>query len=123
MSLPLIIRSFPTSDKLGIFLTSYLFQFIQLFLSITMQPTIVRLIQIIPRKALQLTGKKITPPPVPQTRDLETPTLLSVLMQQREASGELWPRNIRIEPVVKKEAFKRVHSDVRIRFKNLLKER
>ena len=89
-----------------------------------MQPSIVRFIQIIPRKALQLTGKKIAPPPLPQkTRDLENPTLLSVLMQQREASGELWPTNIRIEPVVKKEAFKQVQSDVRIRLKRLLKER
>ena len=88
-----------------------------------MQPSTVRLIQIIPRKALQLIRKKITPPLVPQTRDLDKPTLLSVLMQQREASGELWPRNIRIEPVVKKEAFKRVQSDVRIRLKKLLKER
>jgi hypothetical protein len=81
------------------------------------------LVQIIPRKALQLPEKKITLPPAPQTRDLGKPTLMNVLMRQREASGEIWPKNIRIEPVVKKEAFKRVQSDVRIRLKKLLKER
>lgn len=31
--------------------------------------------------------------------------------------------NIRVEPVVKKEAFKRVQADVRVRLKKLLKER
>jgi len=88
-----------------------------------MWPSAVRLVQIIPRKALQLTEKKIVLPLAPQTRELEKPTLLNVLRRQMEAAEESWPKNIRIEPVVKKEAFKRVQSDVRVRMKKLLKER
>ncbi|KAF8228960.1 hypothetical protein L208DRAFT_220707 [Tricholoma matsutake] len=88
-----------------------------------MRPSMVRLVQIIPRKALQLPDKKIALPPAPQNRDMGKTTLVNVLMRQKETSGELWPRNIRIEPVVKKDAFKRVQSDVRSRLKKLLKER
>jgi hypothetical protein len=78
------------------------------------------LVQIVPRNALQ---GKIIPPSAPQTLDLEKSTVVNILMRERDISGELWPRNIRIEPVIKKEAFKRVQSDVRVRLKKLLKER
>ncbi len=44
------------------------------------------------------------------------------LMEQREEAGEAWPKNIRLEPVVKKEAFKRVQADIRTRLKRLLRE-
>src|ERR1700733_7882754 len=78
-----------------IFLTGFLFQFcLQVNAKKTMRSSIVRWVQIIPRKVLQLPEKKITLPPAPQTRDLKAPTLVDVLMQQKEATGELWPRNI-----------------------------
>jgi hypothetical protein len=83
----------------------------------------VRLVQIVPRSALRNTEKKIIPPPAPQTHDLGNSTLVNILMRQRDTAGELWPSNIRIEPVVKKEAFKRVQSNIRVRLKRLLKER
>jgi len=85
-----------------------------------MRPSMVRLVQIVPRNALQ---GKIIPPSARQTPDLEKSTVVNILMRERDTSGELWPRNIRIEPVIKKEAFKRVQSDVRVRLKKLLKER
>ena len=88
-----------------------------------MRSSIARLVQMIPRKTLQVEQKKIVPRPASQTRDLEKPTLSSVLRQQQAAAGESWPSNIRIEPEVKKEVFKRVESDVRTRLKKLLKER
>jgi hypothetical protein len=44
-------------------------------------------------------------------------------MQRKADAGTDWPANLRIEPVVKKEAFKRVNADVRKRLKCLLKER
>jgi len=79
--------------------------------------------RIIPRDTLQIEQRKIRPPPAPQTRELARPTLIDVLQKQKEDAGDAWPVNIRIEPVVKKEAFKRVHSDIRVRLKKLLKER
>lgn len=88
-----------------------------------MRSSLVRLVQIIPRRTLQLEEKKIHLPPTPQSHDLKQPTLIDVLVEQQASAGSSWPSNIRIEPVVKREAFKRVQSDVRTRMKKLLKER
>jgi hypothetical protein len=88
-----------------------------------MHPSIPRLVRIIPRNALQISERKILSPPAPQTQELTRPTLIDVLQQQKQEAGDQWPMNIRIEPVVKKEAFKRVQADVRVRLKKLLKER
>lgn len=88
-----------------------------------MRPTAARLVRIIPRKSLKVGEHKIMPPPAPQTQELAKSTLIDILMERQAAVGASWPANIRLEPVVKKEAFKRVHADVRTRFKKLLKER
>jgi hypothetical protein len=89
----------------------------------TMRLSLIRLVQIIPRRTLQLEQKKILLAPTPQSDDLTRPTLIDILMKQQESAGSSWPSNIRIEPVVKREAFKHVQSDVRVRMKKLLKER
>ncbi|KAF9456134.1 hypothetical protein BDZ94DRAFT_1230086 [Collybia nuda] len=88
-----------------------------------MRSSLVHLVQIIPRRTLQLVQKKIHLPPTPQSHDLKKPTLIEALMQQQASVGTSWPSNIRIEPVVNREAFKNVQSDVRTRMKKLLKER
>lgn len=88
-----------------------------------MRPSVARLVQIIPRKVIQVEERKIFLPPAPQTQDLKKPTLIDTLLQQRTKVGNHWPSNIRIEPIVKKDSLKHVQSDVRVRLKKLLKER
>lgn len=88
-----------------------------------MQPSLPRLVQIIRRTALQLEEKKILSPPAPQNLELKRPRLIDILMEQQAKAGSSWPSNIRIEPVVKREAFKHVQAEVRTRMKKLLKER
>jgi len=48
--------------------------------------------------------------------------LMDRLLEQKVRAGESWPDNIRMEPVMKKEAFKRVQTGVRSRLKRLLRE-
>jgi hypothetical protein len=88
-----------------------------------MRPSAACLVRIIPRNALKVPDQKVIPQPAPQTQELKKPTLIHLLMQRKADAGTDWPANLRIEPVVKKEAFKRVNADVRKRLKCLLKER
>lgn len=88
-----------------------------------MRPSVARLVRIIPRTALKVEEAKVLRPPAPQTLELKKPTLIETLIKQQAEAGGIWPSNIRIEPVVKKEALKTVQSDVRLRLKKLLKER
>ncbi|EKM82851.1 hypothetical protein AGABI1DRAFT_111417 [Agaricus bisporus var. burnettii JB137-S8] len=88
-----------------------------------MKASAIRLIRIIPRKALDPSSAKILDAPPSQIQELHQPTVLDLLKQQREEAGPEWPANIRLEPVVKKEAFKRVRPELRTRLKKLLKER
>lgn len=86
-----------------------------------MKPSAALLVRIVPRSTV-VSHVNIRPAPAPQIQELQKPTLIDLLMK-RKASSPHWPSNIRLEPVVKKEAFKRVQSDVRTRLKKLLKER
>lgn len=89
-----------------------------------MRPSAVRLIRIIRRQNLPQEAKdKVIPAPVPQTEELKRPSLIDILAEQKAEAGSSWPANIRLEPVVKKDAFKPVQADVRVRMKKLLKER
>ncbi|KAF9452847.1 hypothetical protein P691DRAFT_149678 [Macrolepiota fuliginosa MF-IS2] len=88
-----------------------------------MRPSVVRLVRIIPRKALDPAAAKVVNAPPPQIQEIQQPTVLDLLRKQRETAGAEWPANIRIEPVVKKEAFKPVQAEVRTQLKKLLKER
>ncbi|KXN90486.1 hypothetical protein AN958_04158 [Leucoagaricus sp. SymC.cos] len=81
------------------------------------------LVRIIPRKTLDLVAAKVVNAPPPQTNDLLQPTVLDLLQQQRQKAGSDWPANIRLESVVKKEAFRPVQAEVRTQVKKLLKER
>src|SRR3984957_7711104 len=89
-----------------------------------MRFTLPLFIRIIPRNAIQPTkgGKiDIVPEPIPQRLEKKE-TLIGVLTRQREAAGTAWPANLRIEPVVTKKTFERVHTDYRTELKALLKE-
>ncbi|PFH49105.1 hypothetical protein AMATHDRAFT_63754, partial [Amanita thiersii Skay4041] len=84
-----------------------------------MYPSTPRLLRVLPRSTLT---SKILPAPAPQITELNRPTLMDALQKQKEKAGDSWPQNIRLEPVVKKEAFKHVQADVRTRLKRLLRE-
>ncbi|TFK62352.1 hypothetical protein BDN72DRAFT_827552 [Pluteus cervinus] len=97
-----------------------------------MHPSTPRLVRLIPKSSLSslqtsttvIPPPRIRPAPLPQTAELNRPTLMDILMsRQRSAGAEGWPQNIRLEPTIKKEAFKPVHKDVRTKLKKLLKER
>lgn len=75
--------------------------------------------RLIPRNTL---GKARVLPTLTHIKSQDGSTVFNRLMVQREEAGEAWPKNIRLEPVVKKEAFKRVQADVRNRLKRLLRE-
>ena len=91
--------------------------------SMIMKASAVRLVRIIPRKSLDPTSVRVLDAPSPQTRDLQKPTFFELLQKQREIAGSDWPGNIRIEPVVKKEAYRPVQGEVRTQLKRMLKER
>jgi hypothetical protein len=89
-----------------------------------MRATLPLLVRIVPRSSITPSnGRKveIIPEPAPQQPEKKD-TLISALMKQREAMGDSWPPNLRIEPVVTKKTFERVHADYRTELKALLKE-
>ena len=55
--------------------------------------------------------------------DIKKPTLIEHLLQTKEAMGAQFPSNIRIEPVLTKQTFEGVPSEVRDQLKELVKER
>jgi RNase P protein component len=75
--------------------------------------------RLIPKNAL---GNARVLPTLTHIRSQDSTSVFNRLMVQREEAAEAWPKNIRLEPVVKKEAFKRVQADVRNRLKRLLRE-
>jgi hypothetical protein len=88
-----------------------------------MRPSAIRLVRIIPRKALNPATVKVLQAPAPQTEELHQPTLIDILNRQREKAGPEWPANIRLEPMVKKAAFQPVRAELRTHLRKLLKER
>ncbi|KAL0947326.1 hypothetical protein HGRIS_013445 [Hohenbuehelia grisea] len=88
-----------------------------------MRPSVARLVRIIPRSSVQASEITIVRRPEPQTLELEKPTLIDVFMKRQEEAGSNWPMNLRIEPVVKKQALHRVKADARTQLKELLRER
>lgn len=88
-----------------------------------MHSSLPRLVRVIPRS--QLTSETVAavrtlPAPRPYVRP---PTLIEILMKRKEAAGDSYPSNIRIEPVITREAFRGVPHDLRKELKDLTKER
>jgi hypothetical protein len=89
-----------------------------------MRSTLPLFVRIIPRnsiKPIQGRNIEIVPEPIPQRLE-EKFSLIDALMKQKDAMGSAWPPNLRIEPVVTKKTFERVHADYRTELKALLKE-
>ena len=111
-----------------------------------MRPTLTRLVAIVPRSAVpkHLQDRIVPPPPRRSEKPVEL-TLVDLLNARRETrnkayadaqqklqqTGELkvdstiqpWPSNLRVEPVVKREAFAKVTKEARMALKEALKER
>lgn len=106
-----------------------------------MRSTLPRLITIISRDAIPEHAKGRIIPPLPRpSEQTPTPTLVDILIARREENARVlaeaqekgehagalpkpWPINLRIEPVVKREQFSKIHRSVRMQVKEALKER
>ncbi|KAF5316041.1 hypothetical protein D9619_006359 [Psilocybe cf. subviscida] len=88
-----------------------------------MRPTLSRLIRVVPRSTLVVPDTKIYNRPKPQSEERKQATLIDNIIAQREAAGENWPQNIRLEPQLKKDDFKAVMPKIRTELKKLMKER
>ena len=85
-----------------------------------MRPTLSRLVQIIPREALNVPKRKIIPRPIHSQEEFKQPTTFDLLLQQREKAGESWPSNIRLERAVRKKELKPVRPELRVTLKKML---
>lgn len=91
-----------------------------------MRVSLPRLVRILPRSA-------ITPPGHghPHVRIYEElpkdsrsqPTLLEILLKEKEAAGPNYPPNIRIEPVASKKTFAGVKRDLIAQMKAIVREK
>ncbi|KAH0584084.1 hypothetical protein J132_03529 [Termitomyces sp. J132] len=91
-----------------------------------MRSTAARLVRLVPRQSLpENVRERVIPPPISQHLEVKRQSsLIDALEKLKADTGKKkWPANIRLEPVVKREAFKTVQADVRVRLKKLLKER
>lgn len=89
-----------------------------------MRPSVPRLVRILPRHAVDKSG------PIPallvsglHRSDAKKPTLIELLQKRQQEAGADFPSNIRIEPIVPKQAFKNISPEVRTSLKRLMKEK
>jgi len=108
-----------------------------------MRPSVPRFITIVSRSEIPKPHLRcIQPQPARRSEQQTTPTLIEHLRErqkertrsymearakQKTDDGDIgvqpWPVNLRIEPVVKREALSAISKDVRMRVKEALKER
>ncbi|KAL5490197.1 hypothetical protein ACEPAI_5030 [Sanghuangporus weigelae] len=111
-----------------------------------MRPTLARLIAIVPRSAVpKHLQDRVIPPPLRPSEKPAEPTLVDLLIARKdarnrvyadaqqnlqetgalevEASIQPWPTNLRVEPIVKREAFAKITKEARMALKEALKER
>ncbi|KAJ8456333.1 hypothetical protein ONZ45_g6457 [Pleurotus djamor] len=88
-----------------------------------MRASAIRQLQIVSRSSLKLKQSTINPAPKHQKEQLKQPTIIDVLLKRKEKAGEAWPTNLRVEPVITKEALKNVRAEARSDLKALLRER
>jgi hypothetical protein len=91
-----------------------------------MRVTLPRLVRILPRSAITPPGHGH--PPVRIYEELpkdsrKQPTLLEILLKEKEAAGPNYPPNIRIEPVASKKTFAGVKPDLIAQMKSIVRER
>ncbi|KAH8108128.1 hypothetical protein BXZ70DRAFT_914299 [Cristinia sonorae] len=89
-----------------------------------MLPSIPRLVRILPRSQLKtelpIPARLV---PEPHRSDAKRATLIELLQQRKEQAGTAWPANLRIEPVVPKQALKKVSPETRKELLELMRER
>lgn len=108
-----------------------------------MRPSVPRLLTIVPRSEIPKPHLRcIKPPPARLSERQTTPTLIEHLRKRQKERTRLytearakqkieggdidvqpWPKNLRIEPIVNREALSAISKDVRMRVKEAFKER
>ena len=91
-----------------------------------MRVSLPRLVRVLPRSTIAPRGQGR--PPVRIYEELpkasrRQPTLLEILLKEKEAAGPNYPPNIRIEPVVSKETFTGVKRELIAQMKAIVRER
>ncbi|KAJ7261399.1 hypothetical protein B0H12DRAFT_967190, partial [Mycena haematopus] len=64
----------------------------------------------------------IIPAPVPRNHEIKPPTLLESLIAQKNAAGDEWPPNLRIEPFISRTEWDPVKKGLRSKLKKMLRE-
>jgi hypothetical protein len=91
-----------------------------------MRASLPRLIRILKRSAIAL--PEHGHPPLQIYEELpkdarKEPTLLEILLKEKEAAGSNYPPNIRIEPIAPKKTFAGVKRELVPQMKAILRER
>lgn len=84
-----------------------------------MYTTVARQIQLLPRATLAR-SEKIIPALGPWVSPAKLPTVHDILMERKAEAGASWPPNLRVEPFLKKDAFKSLPKAFRGRMKKLV---
>lgn len=82
------------------------------------KPAIPRLV---PREKL-LPEASILPGPVPRNHEIKPPTLIETLIAEKNATGDKWPPNLRIEPFISRTEWAPVKKGLRSKLKRMLRE-
>jgi hypothetical protein len=94
---------------------------------LVMRPSLPRLVRVLPRSAIPVREHGHLPPArvyeeLPKGSSRQ-PSLLEILLKEKEAAGANYPPNIRIEPVVSKKTFAGVKREFVAPLKAVLRER
>jgi hypothetical protein len=91
-----------------------------------MRLSLPRLVRVLPRSAIALPELNQAPPKIydelPKSSRM-SPSLLEVLLKEKEFAGSDYPPNIRIETPVSKKTFAGVKRDLVAPLKAILRER
>jgi hypothetical protein len=94
--------------------------------SLKMRPSLPRLVRVLPRSAIALPELNQAPPKIydelPKSFRM-SPSLLEVLLKEKELAGSDYPPNIRIESPVSKKTFAGVKRDLVAPLRAILRER
>jgi len=91
-----------------------------------MRPSIPRLVRVLPRSAVAVREHGHPLPRVYEELPKESrkqPTLLEILLKEKEAAGANYPPNIRIEPLMSKKTFAGVKREFVAPLKAISRER
>lgn len=91
-----------------------------------MRATFPRLVRVLPRSAI--TPREHGHPPLRIYEELpkdtrKQPSLLEILLKDKEAAGPNYPPNIRIEPIASKKTFAGVKRDLVAQMKAIVREK